>query len=150
MKPPSPAVVMGSVALGVGLAAGTLMLRHPEGLDPSWPLAAALLAPAAFVLGGLHSIAVGLGLERWSRRLLAALVACLWAAAHWAAFFSDQAQCLMTVSFLGIELAEITPSEATCRHSLRLLIGGLDALLAAAAGVAWWQAKHRKIPHIDR
>ena len=141
MKPLSPAVVMGGVALVVGLAAGTLMLRHPEGLDPSWPLAAALLAPAAFVLGGLHSIAVGLGLERWSRRLLAAVVACLWAVAHWAAFFSDQAQCQMTVSFLGIDLAEVTPSEAACRHSLRLLIGGLDALVGLAAVAAWWRAR---------
>lgn len=143
MKPPSPAVVMGSIALVVGLAVGTLMLRHPEGLDPAWPLAAALLAPAAFVLGGLHSIAVGLGLERLSRRTLVALVACLWAVAHWAAFFSDQAQCLMTVSFLGIELVEVTPSEAACRHSLRLLIGGIDALVAVAAGAAWWRARSR-------
>ena len=63
-------IPMGFVFLAVGLGVGYLMITQPQGLNPSWPLGAALLVPAVFAAGGLHMIAAGLGYPSVSAAML--------------------------------------------------------------------------------
>lgn len=144
-----PLIPFGALFLIVGVGTGYLMVTHPEGLNPHWPLGMALLAPAVFVLGGLHLIATGLGRPRLANATVGAIVLALWAIANWAAFFTTGFQCRATVSFLGARLVEWYPSEADCRNSLRLLMGLLDALVVVLVGAfAWHRARARKEPGI--
>jgi hypothetical protein len=132
-----PLIPFGVVCLLVGLGAGYLMVTHPEGLNLHWPLGMALLAPAVFVLGGLHLIAAGLDRPRLANAMIGAIAIALWVIVNWAAFFTRGFQCRATVSFLGAQLLEWYPSEADCRNSLRVLIGLLDALVVVTIGAFW-------------
>lgn len=134
-----PLIPFGALFLIVGLGTGYFMVTHPEGLNPHWPLGMALLAPAVFVLGGLHLIAAGLDRTRVANAMAGAIVIALWVIANWAAFFTRGFQCRATVSFLGARLLEWYPSEEDCRNSLRVLIGLLDALVIAIVGAFAWQ-----------
>jgi len=131
-------VAFGIVALIVGVGSGYLMYTHPEGLNPAWPLGMALLAPAVFVLGGLHMIAAGLNQPRLSSAMLGAIAFCLWAIVNWAAFFTTHFQCLATLSFLGVGIFDWQPSEMECRNSLRVIVAIVDALVVIAAGASVW------------
>ena len=131
-------IAFGIVALIVGVGSGYFMYTQPEGLNPEWPIWMALLAPAVFTLGGLHVIAAGLRQTRLSNAMLGAIVFCLWAIVHWAAFFTTHIQCLATISFLGAEIVEWHPSEIECRNSLRVIVAAIDALVVIAAGVFAW------------
>jgi hypothetical protein len=132
-------VAFGVVFLIVGVGTGWLMYAHPEGLNPAWPIWMALLAPAVFVLGGLHLIATGLRQPRLSSSMLLAIVICLWAIVNWAAFFTTGIQCVVTASFLGAPIVDWYPSETECRESLRAIIAAIDALLLIAVGVSVWR-----------
>lgn len=131
-------VAFGLFAVIVGVGVGYLMYTHPEGLNPEWPIGIALLAPALFVLGGLHVIAAGLDQPRLSIAMLRAIVFCFWAIANWAAFFTTHIQCRATVSFLGAEIVGWYPSEMECRNSLRILVAGIDLLVVLSVGVFAW------------
>lgn len=134
----------GVVVLIIGVGIGYLMYTNPEGLNPAWPMGMAMLAPAAFVLAGLHVIAAGLGRSRLSGALLLAIVFCLWAIVHWAAFFTPHIQCVATVSFLGAGIAQWFPSEEQCRTSLRVLLASIDALVLLGFGWYRFQAPRKE------
>jgi len=102
----------------------------------------ALLAPAVFLLGGLHMIAAGLGQPRLSNAMLRAIIFCFVAIIHWAAFFTTHIQCVATLSFLGSKIVEWFPSEMECRDSLRVIVGVVDALIVIAVGAFAWH-RHR-------
>ncbi|MES1245430.1 MAG: hypothetical protein ABUT39_27750 [Acidobacteriota bacterium] len=128
-----PLAAFGLAFLLVGLGTGYLMVTQPEGLNLQWPLGMALLAPAVFVLGGLHLIAAGLGQPRLANAMVVGILVALWAIVHWAAFFTTF-PCRATVSFLGATLVEWYPSEVDCRNSLRVLVVLLDALVVVTVG----------------
>lgn len=132
-------IVFGLLFLVVGLGVGYLMYTHPEGLNPSWPLGMAMLAPALFVLGGLHVVAQGLGHPRISILMLRAILVSFGVLIHWAAFFTSNFQCTVTISFLGSSVLGWQPSEMECRYSLRVLIAVIDLLIVAVIGVFAWQ-----------
>ena len=129
----------GAVFLIVGVALGYFMVAYPEGLNPDWPIWAALLAPAAFALGGLHMMAEALRRPRLSGLMLRAILVCLWAIVNWAAFFSTHIDCAGRVSFLGAELFRWVPSEVECRNSLRAIVASIDSLVVMTAGIVVWQ-----------
>ncbi|HKI02257.1 MAG TPA: hypothetical protein VKK31_09765 [Thermoanaerobaculia bacterium] len=131
-------VAFGILSLTVGVVSGYFMYTHPEGLNPAWPIWMALLAPAVFVLGGLHVIAAGLHQPRLSSATLGAIVFCLWAIVNWAAFFTNHIQCLATLSFLGAKIVKWHPSEMECRNSLRAIVAAIDTLVVIAAGFSAW------------
>jgi hypothetical protein len=137
-------IAFGIITLITGAWIGHLMYTHPEGLNPEWPLGMALIVPAVFVLGGLHLVAMGMGRPRLANAMLGAVVVFLWAIVNWAAFFTDHFECLATVSFLGVQVAEWYPSEKECRDSLRMIVAGIDALVVVAVGVFAWQ-RHRAL-----
>lgn len=120
-------IVFGGVAFAVGLGTGWLILTHPEGLDPSWPLGVALLAPAAFALGGLLLLGRGLGYPRFSAAASGAIVVCFLAIANWAAFFTARVPCRETVSLFGVPLLARYPSDIECRTRFRTIMGSVDA-----------------------
>jgi hypothetical protein len=130
--------LMGIILLVVGMGGGYLMWTHPEGLNPEWPLLAALLAPAVFVFGGLHLVAGALGYPRLAGATLGWIVVAFWGVANWAAFFTTHASCAVTVSFLGNALVRQNLSQEECRSSLQTIIGAIDVLVViGAAGLAW-------------
>ena len=131
-------VAFGIVVLMIAAGTGYLMYTNPAGLNPAWPMWMAMLVPVGFALAGLHLIAAGLDQPRLSSAMLLAIVFCLWAIVHWAAFFTPHIQCVARVSFLGAGIAEWYPSEAECRNSLRLLLAGIDALVVSVAGASAW------------
>jgi hypothetical protein len=138
-------MVLGVVASLVGIGTGFLILAHPEGLNPAWPRGMALLAPAVFLLAGLHMIATGLGYSRFSGVLFAAIALCFLAIAHWAAFFTTGFGCVETLSFFGVPILRRQPSEADCRSQLRGIMACVDALiLLPAAAFAWRKARGRE------
>ena len=140
-----PLIAMGIVFLAVGLGVGYLMITQPQGLNPSWPLGAALLAPAVFALGGLHMIASGLGYPSISALMLKAIMICFLAIANWAAFFTERVPCRQTVSFFGVAILTRSPSEIECRNSLRAIIGSLDAIVVLIlAAFAWRSLRIRR------
>lgn len=143
-----PLVAFGILALIIGLGSGYFMYTRPEGLNPEWPLWMALLAPAVFILGGLHVIAAGLDQPRLSSATLVAIVFCLWAIVNWAAFFTNRIECLATISFLGAEIVQWHPSEMECRNSLRVIVAIIDALVVIVAGASVWHRNRvpRKVP----
>jgi hypothetical protein len=128
----------GLFAVIVGVGVGYLMYTQPEGLNPEWPLGMAMLAPALFVLGGLHMIAAGLNQTRLSIAMLRAILVCFWAILNWAAFFTTHIQCAVTISFLGAALVGWQPSEEECRNSLRILVAGIDLLVVLSFGFVAW------------
>lgn len=95
-------VHVGIVALIVGFGSGYLICAYPEGLNPAWPIWMAMLAPGAFIFGGMHMVAAGLGHPGVAPAAVRAVAVCLLAIANWAAFFSTHIQCMETVSFLGV------------------------------------------------
>ena len=135
-----PLIAFGIVSLIVGVGTGYFMYKYPEGLNPAWPLWMAMLAPAVFALGGLHLIAAGLDRPRLSSAMIGAIVVCLWAIVNWAAFFTTHIPCTATVSFLGIAVFDLQPSEIECRNSLRAIVAGIDILVVMAVGAF---ARHR-------
>lgn len=138
-------VAFGVFTLIVGVGIGYLMYTNPEGLNPAWPMWMAMLAPAVFVLGGLHVIAAGLDRPRLSSLTLLAVVFCLGVIVHWAAFFTTHIQCLATVSFLGVAISDWQPSETECRNSLRVLVAVLDVLVVVAGVYAWHRSRRPSI-----
>jgi len=138
-----PLVGFGVMALLLGLGVGAAMMLMPEGLNPNWPMAMALLAPAAFVLAGLHMVASGLGYPRFSGAMLKCLVIVMWAVINWATFFTTQHACVATLSLGGVALLGWTPSESDCRASLQLLIASLDGLLIVVILVWAWRKLRR-------
>jgi hypothetical protein len=136
---------MGIVFLAVGLGVGYLMISQPQGLNPSWPLGAAMLVPAVFAAGGLHMVASGLGFAGVSAAMLKVIMVCFWAIANWAAFFSARVPCRQTASFFGVPLLARIPSEAECRDSLRVIVGSLDAIVAAfLIAIVWRRLRSRR------
>lgn len=137
-------VLFGIVALMVGLGSGFLMNAYPGGLNPAWPLWMAMLAPAAFIFGGMHMVAIGLGYSGGAQATMGALALCLLAIVNWAAFFTTHFQCMETVSFLGMSIFSRYPSDAECQSGMRMLVSGIDALiLLPAVWFAWrkWQGR---------
>lgn len=132
-------IIFGIVALIVGLGAGYLIFAHPEGLNPEWPIWMASLVPALFAIVGLHMVAGGLGLPRFSATMLKLIPVCLWAIVNWAAFFTTRFNCLVTVSFLGITIFNGPPSEMECRNSLRVIVACVDALIVLPSVAFTWR-----------
>ncbi len=140
-----PLIPFGLVFLAVGLGIGYLMLSQPQGLNPSWPPGAAMLVPAVFAAGGLHMVASGLGFSSLSAAMLKAIMACFWAIANWAAFFSASVPCRQTVSFFGVPVLARYPSEVGCRSGLRILIVSLDAIVVAfIVAIVWRRLRSRR------
>lgn len=141
-----PLIPLGIVFLLVGLGTGYLMVSHPQGLNPSWPLGAALLAPAAFALGGLHMVAQGLGYSKLSAAMLKAIMICFVAIANWAAFFTARVPCRETASFFGVPILRRYPSEIECRNSLRAIIASVDTVVVLFfIALAWRKLRSRRI-----
>ena len=134
-------IVFGAVALLVGAATAGMMLAYPEGLNPDWPLAAALVVPALFALAGVHMLAGGLGYPRFSGAMLTAIAIGMWAIANWAAFFTSGYRCVSTVSFLGVALFGKALSDEVCRLTLQALVGIIDALIVIAYLVYAWRKR---------
>jgi len=140
------AIVLGTVFLVLGLGTGYLMVTHPQGLNPSWPLGMALLAPAAFTLGGLHLVAQGLGWSSFSAAMLKAIAVCFLAIANWAAFFTARVPCVQTASFFGVPILRRYPSEAECRGSFQAIVEILDAVVVLFfVALAWHQGRRRRV-----
>ncbi|HTG35485.1 MAG TPA: hypothetical protein VLB76_21400 [Thermoanaerobaculia bacterium] len=138
-------VFIGIVTLIVGLGCGYLIYAYPQGLNPAWPIWMAMLAPAVFILGGMHMIAAGLGRPGFAHATVRAIVVCLLAIANWAAFFSTHIQCKETVSFLGVPILSQYPSEVECRLGLRVIVSCIDVLiLLPVLWFAWSRWQKRK------
>ena len=138
-------VFFGIVALIVGFGSGYLMYAYPQGLNPAWPIWMAMLAPAVFILGGIHMVAAGLGRPGVAQATVQAIVVCLLAIANWAAFFTTHIQCKETVSFLGVSILTRYPGEAECRLGLRVVVSCIDVLiLLPVLWFAWsrWQKRN--------
>ncbi len=129
----------GLFTLIVGVGIGFFMYSQPENLNPEWPLWAAFLVPAVFILGGLLIIAEALQQPRLSIAAMRAILFCFCAIIHWAAFFTTHIQCRAMISFLGTSVVGWYPSEADCRNSLRGIVAGIDVLIIIAVGVFAWQ-----------
>ena len=70
-------IPFGIVAILVGLGVGYLMLAFPEGVSSSYPIWIALLAPLAFVCGGLLMLARALGYPSLLAFAVKAFAVCL-------------------------------------------------------------------------
>ena len=139
-----PRIIFGVVTLTIGIVTGCLMYAHPEGLNPEWPLWMALVAPVVFAAGGLLLLSGGLGFPRFTAAMLSALVICLMLIANWAAFFTTGFEAVMTISFLGVPLAEKYLSETAGQTSLRLIMAAVDALTVLfLAALAYGKARKR-------
>ncbi len=141
------ALLLGVVFLILGLGTGWLMISHPQGLNPSWPLGMALFALAAFTLCGLHLVAQGLGWSRLSGAMLKAIMICFLAIANWVAFFLARVPCVQTASLFGVPILRRYPSEAECRGSLREIVACVDAAVVLFfVALAWHRRRSRGIP----
>jgi hypothetical protein len=139
-------VVLGVLAILVGLALGYLMLAFPGNVNPAYPIWIALLAPLAFVFGGLLFGAHALGYPGVIAIAFKALAFCLLVLIHWGAFFSSGIECRETMSFFGVTVLERYSSEDECRASLRMIIVCSDAAIIVALAVLAW----RKMAGPDR
>jgi hypothetical protein len=119
-------IPFGVFAIVLGLGLGYLMLAFPEGVSPGYPIWVALLAPLAFLLGGLLLIAHALGVPGFAAFAVKALALCLLAIVNWAAFFTSHVQCRVIVSFLGVAVVERYPNEVECQESLRIVMACMD------------------------
>jgi hypothetical protein len=148
MQDKGPMIMFGLLCLIVGLGSGYLMLTHPEGLNPEWPMGMALLAVSVFAFAGLHMIAVGLGYPRASAIMIQAILVAFFGVFNWAAFFTTHYQCRETVSFLGIELLTRIPSEEECRNGMKVIIGTIDLVivlgLVAYAKQRWHRSRSER------
>ncbi len=145
MDSDSAAIAMGIVSIAVGLVLAYWMLAFPEGINPAYPLATALLAPLVFVSGGLLACAAVSGRRMLVDIAFGSLALGLLALVHWGAFSSGAIECRETVSLFGIALLERYPSEAECRSSLRRLLEGFDVVVSIAlAAIAWRKAARRR------
>jgi hypothetical protein len=137
-------VFFGIIAVAVGLGCGYMIYSYPQGLNPSWPIWMAMLAPAVFILGGIHMIAAGLDRPGVAHATVRAIVVCLLAIVNWAAFFTTHVQCRETVSFLEVPVLTRYPGEAECRSGLRIIVGCIDVLiLLLFLGFAWSRRQKR-------
>lgn len=134
-------VGFGILVLIIGVGTGYLMYTHPEGLNPYWPLGMAMLVPAVFTFAGLHVIAAGLGQTRLSIVMLRAILLGLGVIINWAAFFTKNMECVVTVSFLGLPVLGWRPTEEECRASMRATVAVLDVLVLVLFGVFLWQRR---------
>jgi len=132
-------IAVGVVAILIGLAFGSLMLASPEGLNPAYPIWIALLAPLAFVFGGMLVCAHASGRPGFVAITFSALAFCLLLIVNWGAFFSSHIQCRETLSFLGLPILEWYPSEVECRSSLRVIMACLDAVVLVLVAVLIWR-----------
>lgn len=138
-------IPFGVFAILVGLGVGCLMVAFPEGVSPAYPIWIALLAPLAFVFGGLLILAQALDNPGFSALAVKALALCLLVIVNWAAFFAGHIQCRETLSFLGAAILERYPSEVECRESLRIVMACLDSVvLVALLAFVWrkWASGH--------
>jgi len=133
-----PGIAIGVVAVLVGLALGSLMLASPQGINPAYPIWIAMLAPLAFVCGGLLICAHALGQPVFVAITFRALAFCLLVIVNWGAFFSDHIHCREALSFLGVAILERYPSEVECQSSLRIIMGCLDAAVLVFLTVLVW------------
>jgi hypothetical protein len=131
--------LFGVVALLVGIGTAYLICAHPEGLNPSWPIGMALLAPAVFALGGLHMVATGLGYSRFSGVLFGAIALCFLAILNWAAFFTSHFHCVETVSFFGVAILRRQPTEIECREQFRAIAAFVDTVVLLPSIVFTWR-----------
>jgi len=132
-------MAIGIVAIFSGVAIGVLMLAFPGGINPAYPAWIAILAPLAFVLGGVLACAHALGRPTLVAAAFSGFALCLLAIVNWGAFFSSSIQCLETVSFLGMEILQRYPSEVECRAGLRIIMAYLDAVVLIAVAVLVWR-----------
>lgn len=143
-------ILFGAVAAAVGVSIGYLMIARPEGLNPSWPVGVALLAPALFLLAGVHLLSAGLGFPRVSVVAIRAVLVAFLAIGNWAAFFTAHVPCRNTVSFFGVPLVSRAPTDAACRSQLRGIMIAVDAIALAIAGIAAWQKSRSRSPEAVR
>jgi len=122
-------ILMGLIFTAVGMGVGWLMYLHPEGLNPSWPLWMAELAPGAFVLAGMFLVVTAAGFARLGIALLRILLLCMLVIFNFAVFFTSPDQCTETVSFLGISLLTRNPTPASCRIGAELIVGTIDLVI---------------------
>ena len=115
-------IAIGVVAVILGLAFGSLMIVSPEGINPAYPIWVALLAPLAFVFGGLLVCAHALGGPAFVAITFRGFALCLLVLVNWGALFSTHIQCREAVSFLGLPILERYPSELECRAGLRVIM----------------------------
>jgi hypothetical protein len=139
-------VLFGLVSVVVGASVGYLMLRHPEGLNPSWPLGMALLAPALFVLAGVFLLSAALGFPRVAVVAIRAILLAFLAVGNWAAFFTAHVPCRNSVAFFGVPLLARIPTDAACRSQLRGFVAGLDAVIVLYAVTIAWQKSRGASP----
>jgi|SRR5215472_6912896 len=132
-------IPLGIVAVLIGLGSAFAMIEYPEGLNPTWPIWIALLAPIVFVLGGLHIIANGLGYPRFSGIMVTVVALCLLAIVNWAAFFTSHIHCREAISFFGAAILERYPSEDVCRDQLRIIVTCLDTVVLIPLIVFVWR-----------
>ena len=139
-----PLIGFGVLLLLLAIGVACLIVAHPEGLNPAYPLAVALLVPLAFALGGLHMVGAGAGRPAIARYTILAVALCLLAVVNWAAFFTPHVNCSLSLSFLGLKLLTRTPDDAACLGSLRAIMAGIDALILVPAAIWAWQRQRRK------
>ena len=123
------------------------MLAFPEGINPAYPVWIALLAPLAFVFGGMLVCAHALGRPAFVAVTFTALALCLLVIVNWGAFFSSHIQCRETLSFLGLAILERYPSEVECQTNLRIIMACLDAVVIVLLAVVVWRRvanRHRE------
>jgi hypothetical protein len=131
-------VAIGILAIVIGLAVGYAMIAFPEGTNPAYPIWIALLAPLAFILGGVLICAHTLGRFSMVAIAFGALAFCLLAIVTWGAFSSSHIQCRETLSFLGLRILERYPNELECRAGLRVIMACLDAGVLVVLAVSAW------------
>ena len=141
-----PQILFGAVSAIVGVSVGYLMVAHPEGLNPSWPLGMALLAPVLFLLAGVFLLSSGLGFPRVAVVAIRAILLGFLAVGNWAAFFTAHVPCRNSVSFFGVPLLSRFPTDEACRSQLRGFIAGLDGIIILFAVTIAWQKSRRAAP----
>ena len=141
-----PQGLFGAVSAAVGVAVGWLMVAHPEGLNPSWPLGMALLAPALFLLGGVFLLSAGLGFPRVAVVAIRAVLLGFLAIGNWAAFFTAHVPCRNSVSFFGVPLLTRIPTDEACRSQLRGFMTSLDVIVVLFAAIVAWQKLRKPAP----
>jgi hypothetical protein len=137
-----PQIVMGLIFTAVGMGVAWLMYSHPEGVNPSWPLWMAELAPGVFVLAGMFLVVSAAGFTRLGFALLRILLLCMLVIFNFAVFFTSPDQCSETVSFLGIALFTRHPSPESCSIGAELIVGTLD-LVIVLAFIAYLRQKNK-------
>lgn len=136
----------GVLALVVGIVIGWAMVEWPQGLNPDWPLGMALIVPAMFAFAGLHMIAESMGRSGLAGTMLRFVLLCFLGIGNWAAFGSTHIQCTETISYMGYTIFGRQPSPAECLNSLRMLVAGIDAVIAVIVIAFAWDRRVRSRP----